>query len=60
MPLRCFLSMNSEQRIEAAKKRIKELQGLIRYWETSKASSEQVALQPIQGFVNENDESNAA
>ena len=52
--------MNSEQRIEAAKKRIKELQCLIRYWEASKASSEQVALEPMQGFVNQGYEFNAA
>ena len=52
--------MNSEQRIEAAKQRIKELQCLIRHWEASKASSKQVAWELIQGVVNEDYESNAA
>ena len=59
--LRCFLSMNSEQRIEAAKQRVKELQCLIRHWEGSNASSEKVvAFELIEGVVNEDYESNAA
>ncbi len=52
--------MNTEQRIEVAKQRIKELQLLVRHWEASKASSEPVVLGLIQGVDNEDYESNAA
>ena len=52
--------MNTEERIEVAKQRIKELQLLIRHWEASKASSEQVALEIIEGIVNEDYEAEVA
>ena len=52
--------MNTEQKIEVAHQRIKELQLLIRYWEASKASSAHVALELIEGVVNEDYEANAA
>jgi len=52
--------MNTEKRIEVAKQRIKQLQLLIRHWEASKASSQHVALELIEGVVNEDYESNAA
>ena len=52
--------MNTEQRIEVAHKRIRDLQLLIRYWEASQASSQQVALELIEGIVSEDYEANAA
>jgi len=52
--------MNTEKKIEVAHQRIKELQLLIRHWEASKASSGQVALELIEGVVNEDYEANAA
>ena len=52
--------MNIEQKIEVAKGRIKELQLLIRHWEASKASSQHVALELIEGVVNEDYEADAA
>ncbi len=60
MFLEFFLAMNTEQRIEVAKQRVKELQLLIRYWEASKASSRKVALEIIEGVVNEDYEAEAA
>ena len=58
--LHCFLVMTTEQKIEAAHLRVKELQLLIRHWEASQASSKHVALELIEGIVNEDYESNAA
>ena len=52
--------MNTEKRIEVAKQRIKQLQLLIRHWEASKASSQHVALELIEGVVNEDYEADAA
>ena len=52
--------MNTEQKIEFAKQRIKELQLLIRHWEASRASSQHVALELIEGVVNEDYEADAA
>ncbi len=52
--------MNTEQKVEVAHQRIKELQLLIRHWEASKASSRHVALEIIEGVVNEDYEANAA
>ena len=52
--------MNTQQKIEFACKRISELQLLIRHWEASQASSEHVALELIEGIVNEDYEANAA
>ncbi|WP_320674064.1 hypothetical protein [Prochlorococcus sp. MIT 1341] len=52
--------MNIEQKVEVAKQRIKELQLLIRYWEASQASSKQIALEIIEGVVNEDYEATAA
>ena len=48
------------QKIEAAEKRIKELQLLIRHWKASEASSEHVALELIEGLVTEDYEAKAA
>ena len=55
-----LLDMNTGEKIEVAQKRIKELQLLIRYWEASQASSKHVALELIEGIVNEDYESKAA
>ncbi len=52
--------MTTEQRIEAAYKRIQELQLLVRHWKASQASSEHVALELIEGLVNEDYEKKAA
>ena len=52
--------MNTEEKIEVAKQRIKEFQLLIRHWEASKASSQHVALELIEGVVNEDYEADAA
>ena len=52
--------MNTEQKIDAANQRIKELQLLISYWESSKKSSQQVDLKLIEGFIREDRESEAA
>ena len=45
--------MTTSQKIQAAEQRIKELQLLVRYWKASKASSEHVALELIEGLVTE-------
>ncbi len=52
--------MNTKQKITVANQRIKELQLLIRHWEASQASSAHVALELIEGIVNEDYESKAA
>ena len=52
--------MNTEEKVKVAQKRIRELQLLIRHWEASEASSDHVALELIEGIVNENYESKAA
>ncbi len=55
-----LLAMTNEQKIEAAYKRILELELLIRHWKASQASSEHVALELIEGVVNEDYELEAA
>ena len=52
--------MRTEEKIEIAHSRIRELQLLIRHREASEASSEHVALELIKGIVNEDYESAAA
>ena len=52
--------MNTEQKVEVANQRIKELQLLIRYWEASKESSEHVALELVVGGASEDYEAKAA
>jgi len=52
--------MNTPQKIDAAEKRIKELELLIRYWKASEASSAHVALELIEGLVTEDYEKVAA
>ena len=52
--------MNSDQKIDLAQKRIKELELLIRHWKASQASSKQVALELIEGLVSEDYNSKAA
>ena len=52
--------MNSDQKIDLAQKRIKELELLIRHWKASQASSKQVALELIGGLVSEDYNSKAA
>ncbi len=52
--------MTTTQKIQAAERRIKELQLLIRYWKASEASSDHVAFELIQGFVTEDYESIAS
>ena len=52
--------MNTEQKIEAAYQRIKELQLLISYWESSKKSSQHFDLKLIEGFISKDGESDAA
>ena len=52
--------MNTEQKIEAAQKRIKELQLLIKHWDAAQTSSKHVALALIEGIVKKDYESNAA
>lgn len=55
-----FNQMNTPQKIEAAERRIKELELLIRYWKASEASSAHVALELIEGLVTEDYEKVAA
>ena len=45
--------MTTEQKIGMAEQRIKELQLLIRYWKASKASSDHIAFELIEGFVSD-------
>ena len=52
--------MSTKEKIEVAKQRIKELQLLIRHWEASKASSQHIALELIEGVVSEDYEADAA
>ncbi len=43
--------MTTQQKIEVAEQRIKELQLLIRHWKARHASSDHVALELIEGLV---------
>ena len=52
--------MTTSQKIQTAEQRIKELQLLIRYWKASKACSEHVALELIEGLVVEDYEAIAS
>ncbi len=52
--------MTIDQKIEAAYQRINELQILIRYWKASQASSKHVALELMEGIVNEDYEKKVA
>ena len=52
--------MTTEQKIETAEQRIKELQLLIRHWKASHASSRHVALELIKGLVSDDYEKEAA
>ena len=52
--------MTTEQKIEVAEKRIKELQLLIRHWKASHASSKHVALELMAGLVTDDYEREAA
>ena len=52
--------MTTEQKIEAASQRIHELEILIRHWKASKASSAHIALELMEGIVNEDYEQKAA
>ncbi len=52
--------MTIEDKIKAAEQRIKELQLLVRHWKASQASSPQVALELIQGFVSDDYERDVA
>ena len=52
--------MITEQKIEMAEQRIKELQLLIRHWKASHATSEHVALELIEGLVSDDYEKEVA
>ncbi len=52
--------MTSDEKIKAAELRIKELQLLVRHWKASKASSEHIALELIEGLVCDDYEREAA
>ena len=55
-----LLIMNTKEKVKVAQKRIRELQLLIRHWKASEASSHHVALELIEGIVNEDYETKAA